>query len=478
MTNESFLELAYTLVRIRDLDVLLETILKRLRGMLGADAGSIFIYDEDTNELIFKYTQNDSVYLPFKEFSIAADETSIAGYVAKTREILRLKDVYHLEDEYPFHFNVSFDKMSGYRTKSMIVYPITDLNDQLTGVLQFINKKRYEVPLTLENVGRIVLPFNENDEKIAGSLTGIVSLALENGLLYDNIERMLEGFIKATSTAIDNRNSCTAGHTARVFSITSLLAQEMHKDLDEFPDFFMNRLKEKILRYACYLHDFGKLSVRESVLNRMEKLSSEQFSAVKTRLSLAKACLMLNKDERYEEINALEEAVIKANKPGKLSESIKQAIDYCSNFYFADADGNELPLLTPYEYECLCVEEGVHTEGELDMIKGHVKNGFDILNKIPWTKELRDVPVVACSHHERMDGNGYPFGREGGEIHIFSRVMGVADAYDFLTNDTIPYREAMMPEDAVEVMRSNAAEGGLDPKIVDFFIEKEIYKRV
>ncbi|MGE4497780.1 MAG: GAF and HD-GYP domain-containing protein [Deferribacterales bacterium] len=478
ITGESFLELAYTLVRIRDLDVLLETILKRIRAMLGADAGSIFIYDEEKDELIFKYTQNDSVQLPFKEFAIPANEESIAGYVAKTRNTLRLRDVYHLEEEYPFGFNVSFDKMSGYRTKSVLAFPITDLNDQLTGVLQIINKKRYEVPLTLENVNRIVLPFNDNDEMVAESLTGVISLALENGVLYDNLEKMNETFITELSKALESREPFRRGHVNRISAICETLAAEMHRDLDDFPDFFMSRLKEKILRYSCRLHDIGKLFVPEKIYAKNEKLYPGMTENIENRFRLAKACARLNgrPKELTDELDRLL-SVIKNANVSDIDDKISEDLEKCAGYIFEDSDGDEVSLLTEEEYGLLSVREGIYTEEELKAMRFHALGTYEFLRNIPWTSELRDVPLIAASHHERQDGGGYPFGTAGADLHIFSRIMAVAESYDHYTAEPRAFGQSMMPDEAVRALRTEAENGALDAKIVNFFVTKEIYKR-
>lgn len=478
ITGESFLELAYTLVRIRDLDVLLETILKRIRGMLGADAGSIFIYDEERDELIFKYTQNDSVQLPFKEFTIPANDNSIAGYVAKTGNTLRLKDVYHLDDEYPFGFNVSFDKMSGYRTKSVLAFPITDLNDQLTGVLQIINKKRYEVPLTLENVNRIVLPFNDNDEMVAESLTGVISLALENGVLYDNLEKMNESFITELSKALENREPARTGHVNRITAICETLASEMHRDLDDFPDFFMNRLKDKILRYSCRLHDIGKLFVPEKILTKTEKLYPGMTENIENRFRLAKACARLKgrPEELVCELNRLLEVIKNANI-SDINDKISEDLEKCAGYVFEDSDGEEVNLLTDEEYRLLSIREGIYTDEEIKNMQFHALGTYEFLRNIPWTSELRDVPIIAASHHEKTDGSGYPFGTTGDDLHVFSKIMAVAESYDRYTSDSRPYGQSMMPDEAAKEVKKDAEKGALDMKIADFFISKEIYKR-
>jgi HD-GYP domain-containing protein (c-di-GMP phosphodiesterase class II) len=360
----------------------------------------------------------------------------------------------------------------------MIVFPITDLNDQLTGVLQIINKKRYEVPLTLENVNRIVLPFNDNDDMIAESLTGVISLALENGLLYDCMEKMNEGFIAGISRAVEQRDPFKNGHTNRVTAICELLSSEMHRDLDDFPDFFMNRLKGKILRYACILHDIGKIFVPEKLFAKTEKLYEGMLDTVKTRFRLAKACARLNNrpEELSYELDRLLGIIIKANTED-IDDETDDELKRCRDFSFEDSDGEQIRLLSEEEYTLLSIRHGVHCEREKNAMQSHALRTYEFLRNIPWTAELEDVPVIASSHHEKPNGKGYPFGTTDEDLHIFSKIMAVAECYDSLTMNERPYNTPLMPEEAVEFMKKEMQTGGLDSKITDFFIGREIYKR-
>jgi HD-GYP domain-containing protein (c-di-GMP phosphodiesterase class II) len=476
--DNGFIELAYSLVRIRDLDELLDTMLTRIRGMLDADAGSIFIYDEDSDELIFSYTQNDSLDLPFKQFRMPADEKSIAGFCAVRNSIITLEDVYELDNKFPFSFNESFDKMSGYRTKSMLVFPINDINNRLIGVLQLINKKVKKDNVTPENVHDVVSVFDSDDEKVAHSLSGIVGMALENALLYDSIEQMWEGFIEACMTAIDSRDPVTSGHSERVTTLTMTTAEKMSDDDVAFPDFKMTSAQLRSLKYSCMLHDFGKLVISENVLQKADKLYPGMLDVIKYRFGMAKAVAASKGEpkEVIDELGRLYSMVEKANIPTVLDEDTSTGLDKCLNYEFEDYDGNKHTLLTEKEYDYLSIKRGSLTKDERQIIMSHVNYTFDFLMKIPWTNELRTVPVVAALHHEKLNGHGYPFGLEGDQINTQGRIMAVADIFDALTAQDRPYKKAMPISKACAILQEEADRNVLDKDIVSFFVENKIYE--
>ncbi|ADD68009.1 putative metal dependent phosphohydrolase [Denitrovibrio acetiphilus DSM 12809] len=480
LTDSAFIDLASSLIRIRDLDELLDVMLTRIRHIHDADAGSIFIYDDNTDELVFKYTQNDSINLPFNQFRIPADEHSIAGYCAVKNNILALRDVYNIDDSFPFDFNPSFDKMSGYRTVSMLVFPINDINGRLIGVLQLINKKTKPIEISSENFSEIVVPFTKEDERTAHSLSGIIGMALENAMLYNSIEQMWEGFISACMTAIDLRDPVTSGHSERVTGYTVLTAEAMSADDDTFPDFQLTPAELKSLKYSCMLHDFGKLVINENVLQKANKLYPGMLEVIEFRFCAAKAMIKMRggSDEEINELNGLLTLIKKANIPTFLDDDTSTGLEKCLSYEFEDFDGIKHTLLTEKEYYYLAIKRGSLTEEEREIIQSHANYTFDFLVKIPWTNELKLVPVLASLHHERMDGKGYPFGLSGEQIHMQGRIMAVADIFDALTAADRPYKKAMPVEKACAILKDEAERNALDKRVVDYFVDNALYESV
>jgi len=480
LTQNAFIELAYSLVSIRDLDELLGTMLTRIRNMLDADAGSLFIYDEESDELLFKYTQNDSLNLPFNSFRMPANEHSIAGFCAVRNNVINLEDVYHLDPKFPFDFNPSFDKMSGYKTVSMLVFPINDMNGRLIGVLQLINKRAKEEKITPDNADEIVIPFDQDDETTAHSLSGIVGMALENALLYDSIEEMWKGFISACMTAIDSRDPITGGHSQRVTDYTMLTAEAMSEDDEAFPDFKLSPADLRCLKYSCMLHDFGKLVISENILQKADKLYPGMLEVIEYRFGTAKAMAKLNgkPQEEIDELGKLLGMVQKANIPTVLDDDTSGGLDKCLTYEFEDYDGKTHTLLTEKEYIYLSIKRGTLTQEEREIIQSHANHTFDFLVKIPWTNELKLVPIVAALHHERIDGKGYPFGLAGDQIHMQGRIMAVADIFDALTAADRPYKKAMPVPKACAILKEEAERFALDKKVVDYFVDNALYESI
>lgn len=459
MINKEILFMAESLISEHHLDALMEKTLRHLRKILAADAGSIYIFDAENDSLIFKYTQNDSVDIPFKEFSIPMDTESIAGYVGVNQNILRIDDVYEIKPGYEFKFNNDFDLMSGYRTKAMIVIPIFNRDRNLIGIIQLMNKLDGSV-------------FSESDEKVALSLSGIIAVALENSILYDNIEEMWEGFVTASINAIESRDRITSGHTERVTRLTLATAHAMANDTEFFHDFEMSDNDTRVLKYACLLHDFGKIGVSEAVLNKAKKISDDRVEAILFRCRLAKVCCTDVDPSFFDQCMA---DVVSSNEPTVLEQKISDHLLRYREFTFVDGDGNTFSLLKEDEYEALCIPKGSLTKSELEEMRAHVRYSYDYLSIIPWTKELESVPKIACMHHERMDGTGYPFGLCGDEIHLMGRVMAIADMFDALISPDRPYKKSMNYNEVCMILKKEAERGILDHDIVNFFITKNIY---
>jgi len=181
----------------RDLDALLELILTKGREITRSDAGSLYVVEktpDDSQCLRFKVAQNDSVQVPFSEFTLAISAESVAGYVALSGEILRIDDAYALPPESPFHINTEFDENIGYRTTSMLVVPMKTSEGEVIGVLQLINCKR-EPGRSLasrEALRDEVLPFPERYGMLAASLASQAGVAIQNGQLLHELRATLQ----------------------------------------------------------------------------------------------------------------------------------------------------------------------------------------------------------------------------------------------------------------------------------------------
>lgn len=496
----------------RDINKLLELILVKSRAITAADAGSLYLvkrgkeHGSSTDDtLSFELAQNDSVSVSFEKRPVPLNETSIAGYVALTGEIVNVADAYHLPAGTPYKISRSFDEKSGYRTKSMLVVPMRDHDQKVIGVIQLINKKR-EAKIVLRPVSLVeetVIPFTSVDEELASSLASQAAVAFENTKLIQDIRNLFESFVKASVTAIESRDPTTSGHSGRVATLTVGLAEALDSlDHGPFRDVAFSADQMQEINYASLLHDFGKVGVREKVLIKGKKLYVGEMLLVRQRFSYIKRSLeadylrakleqiqsghgkpdlLAEMDRNYEqskgELDQILKLVMQSNEPTILEEESFRTLMDLTTRTFLDIEGSRQPWLTPNEVSALSIRKGSLSEKERREIESHVTHTFRFLSEIPWTGEFRRVPEIAYAHHEKMDGTGYPRRLNASEIPLQSRMMAISDIFDALVAWDRPYKKAVAVERALDILRQEAVSGKLDAPVLDVFVEARIYEK-
>jgi HD-GYP domain-containing protein (c-di-GMP phosphodiesterase class II) len=506
-------KIGMALMSERNQDRLLNLILTQARTLTTSDAGSLYLVEEGEGgeqHLHFRLAQNDTLPdLPVPDFTLPLDETSVAGYAASTGEPLVIEDVYELPAEMPFSFNkADFDEKFGYRAKSQLVVPMKDHKGKVVGVLQLINRKSDPSAEIRddESSSKFVLPYRDREVATLLSLAGQAAVSIENGQLYQEIENLFDGFIKAAVIAVDQRDPTTSGHSVRVTALTCDLAEAAHKTTEgPFKDVSFTPEDMKQLRYAGLLHDFGKIGVREEVLVKMNKLPPVMEARIESRFDYIlkaletdfhqkKTAYLLEHgsegfegfvqqvdsefNEAVERVGQYREAVREANTPRVLAEEGAEVLQEIGTITYLDPEGNEAPYLTEEELHYLSIKRGSLDPEERKQIESHVVHSYNYLLEIPWTEELSRIAEIAKGHHEKMNGKGYPDGVSAEGIPVETRIMAVCDIFDALTASDRPYKKAMPVEKALSILKMEADEGGLDPDCVELFIESEVYRKV
>jgi HD-GYP domain-containing protein (c-di-GMP phosphodiesterase class II) len=496
----------------RDIKKLLDLILAKSREITAADAGSLYLVErgkdpdsQSDDVLRFKLTQGDSVTVPFEELTMPLNETSIAGYVALTGQGVNVADAYDLPSGSPFKISRSFDDEWGYRTKSMLVVPMRDHQEQVIGVVQLINKKR-DAKAVLQPVALVeemVIPFTTVDQELVTSLASQAAVAFENTQLIQDIKRLFNEFVDASVTAIESRDPTTSGHSKRVAVLTVGIAEKMDAvDFGPFKSVRFTRDQIQEIEYASKLHDFGKVGVREKVLIKGKKLYVGEMLLIRQRFAYIKRSLeaehlrakldqviagratadllgQIDRDyqERVEDIEGIVRMVFQANEPSILEEESFRALMDLPNRTFSDIDGNRQPFLTPSELSALSIRRGSLSEKERREIESHVTHTYRFLAQIPWTGEYRHVPEIAYAHHEKMDGTGYPRRLKASEIPLQSRMMTISDIFDALVAWDRPYKKSVPVEKALSILKDEADHGKLDGEVLNLFVEARIYEK-
>jgi HD-GYP domain-containing protein (c-di-GMP phosphodiesterase class II) len=498
----------------RDLYTLLEMILSQARRITTSDAGSLYLTErpEDggsARHLRSKLTQNFTLpTLPVTEFTVPIDHASLSGYAAATGEPLVIGDVYLLPDDVSYRQNRSFDDKFGYRTKSMLVIPMKTHRDEVIGVLQLINRKRDpDARLTsAEAVEREVSSFDDRAVELVSALASQAAVAIENSRLYEDIERLFEGFVTAAVTAIESRDPTTSGHSSRVATLTVGLAEVVDRGAEgPYRDVRFTREQIRELRYAGLLHDFGKVGVREQVLVKQKKLYPHDLSLIRHRFAylLQSADLSFERartefllacdrgayDAEVERLTRVREeershlqrcldAIVKANEPTVLPEGTFEELVDINRHTYVDFEGVERPLLEDGELQFLMIRKGNLDDRERREIESHVTHTYRFLEQIPWTRELRGIPEIAYGHHEKLNGRGYPRAVTADAIPVQTRMMTISDIFDALTAKDRPYKRAVPWEKALDILRMEAREGMLDSHLLESFIGARVFDSV
>ena len=490
----------------KDPEKLLNLILSASREITSSDAGSLYLVEEvsETERMLrFKLTQNDSLQTTFTEFTMPLNRSSIAGYVADTGEVLHLPDAYKIPKPAPYKFNRSFDAEVGYRTRSMLTIPLKNPKDEVLGVLQLINCKRTfsHTLKTPADFDKGVTPYPKDYIDLAVSLASQAAVAYENNILYENIQTLFEGFVKASVTAIEQRDPTTSGHSFRVSQLTCGLAEAADKvTTGLYADLAFTRDQLKEIRYAALLHDFGKVGVREEVLVKAKKLYPEQLTIVQHRFDFIRKALeadILRKkfgamkkgasvdsltefDSEYERrLSELEDYmgfILESNEPTVLPEGNFDRLIEVAKLSYVDPRGIERPYLTPEEVRFLSIPKGSLDSDERKQIESHVIHTYNFLNQIPWTKDIKDVPNIARGHHEKLNGKGYPFNLRAPEISPQTRMMTISDIFDALNASDRPYKKAVPQEKALKILGFMMKDGELDPILYQLFLDAKIFQ--
>ena len=337
------LDVTRRLMSITDLDALLRDMATVTTQLLDADRATIFLVDRERGEIWSKVALGTGAGEIRQAIGVG-----IAGLVAATGDTVNIPDAY--DDP---RFNPEPDQRTGYRTKSLLTFPMTGQNERVIGVFQAVNK----------NGGG---EFTADDEETLSSLGASAAVAVENAQLVAEQRRLWTTLIETLAVTIDARDQQTAGHSQRVTRYAEVIGRALG----------LEGIELEKLRAAALLHDYGKIAVRDQFLL----------------------------------------------KPGKLDDA------------------------------------------EFEYMKVHAEKTGEFLAHLVFPQDMREVPVIAAQHHERMDGKGYPRGLPAERILLGARIVAAADVFDALTAPRY-YKPAYTLEKTLEIMDGMAGDH-LDPKVV------------
>ena len=478
----------------RDINALLERILRAAKEITNADGGTLYRLI-DGEKLQFEILLNDSLgialggvsgnpitFYPIKLYDEAGapNKSMIAAYAALTGDTVNIADAYTAEG-FDFSGTRAFDKKTGYRSTSFLTIPMRDHENEVIGVLQLLNR--------IDPAGGGVTEFSDADQRLAESLASQAAIALTNRNLILQLEHLFESFINVMNTAIDEKSPYTGGHCQRVPTLTMMLAEAVNATAQgPLADFTMTDKDRYELKIAGLLHDCGKVTTPVHVVDKATKLETifDRVHLVDTRFEVLKrdAEIAMLKGEMsmdaYIELLAQydeDRAFLRRNNVGGefMREEDIERVKRIAKYRWRDVSGTETDFLTEEELKNLTIRAGTLTGEERQVINHHIVATIKMLEALPWPKHLKNVPEYAGGHHERMDGKGYPKGLKREEMSIQARVMGIADIFEALTARDRPYKKGKTLTESLEILGKFKLNGHIDPDLFDVFISEKVY---
>lgn len=486
---------------------LLELILLGAKEIANADGGTIYTVTDDKC-LKFEIMSNTTLdislggttgkEIPFPPLRMYLDNgqpnlTTVAVYAALNDQTVNIENSYLVQD-FDFSGTRKFDEKTGYHSQSFLTIPMKNHESEVIGVLQLINA------IDVDTQG--IIPFAAEIQSLVESLASQAAVAMTNHNLIEGLKGLFESFIEMMAEAIDQKSPYTGGHCRRVPELTMMLAQAaIDTKTGPLADFTLNEKEFYELKIAGWLHDCGKVTTPESVMDKPTKLSAifDRIHLLDQRFELLKKqaeCDVLKKQVvalqagKHEDVALLQAGLEAFNQKCDVSRDFlrrsnlggefmtvadQQRITEIAAMTIIDASGVEQPFLSENEIYNLNIARGTLTSEEREIINNHIVVTISMLESLPYPKGLKRVPEYAGGHHERMDGKGYPRGLTREQMSIPARVMGIADIFEALTAKDRPYKDAKTLSESLNILGKMKLDNHIDPDLFDLFIREKVY---
>ncbi|MCR4797969.1 MAG: GAF domain-containing protein [Lachnospiraceae bacterium] len=478
ITKEQLIDIAISISSEKDMDVLMERILTEAMDYTECDGGTLYICTQENLEFHTAITRSKNFHMSKRIGNMVLPpvpyaKTHVCACCAMEKKKINIPDVYESTD-YDFHGAQKYDSMNDYRTKSMLVLPMEDEKGNVIGVLQFINAT---------DEGGSIVPFPSECEQTISALSSLAAVSLNNHQLSEQVLELLHSFVKVMASAIDTRSPYNANHSRSM----ARYAEKFIKWLNEADGDW--KFEEKDIDpfiMSVWLHDVGKLVIPLEVMDKPTRLGDKEerfVSKVTTAILMERLRGYEHpeeKDAADEKIKALKEAkelILSANGAGFLPDDKLEAIKKAASIECLTADGESVPFLNEEELTCMMVRKGTLTDEERKIMQSHVINTEKMLSQMIFKGDYANVPVWAASHHEFLNGSGYPKHLKAEDLPKETRLLTILDVYDALTAEDRPYKPAMPTEKAFGILHAMEQDGQLDGKILDLFEKSGVWKK-
>ena len=501
-------EIGIALSAEKDHARLLELILVKAMEITNADGGTLYTCTDDQH-LKFEILHNHSLKIhkggisgeeiSFTPIALYDDEGKPNNYMVAACAVVNGKTVNipdaYASEEFDFSGTRSFDNKMGYRSTSFLTVPMTNHENDIIGVLQLIN--------AMEKGTNKIIPFSALDQQVVESLASQAAVTITNKALIDAQRNLFDSFIQLIADAIDEKSPYTAGHCRRVPVLTNMLAKAVN-NIDKGPlkDFSMTEDEIYELDVAAWLHDCGKITTPEYVVDKGTKLETifDRINLVDMTFEILKRDAVIeslksrlrngngsdgidqelenDKDLQDEFMTLIKERddIRKYNVGGESLENVDiKRIEEIAKREYVNPEGETVNLLGEEEIQNLKIGRGTLSIREREIINNHVSVTIKMLESLPYPKHLTRVPEFAGGHHEKMDGTGYPNKLTKAQMSVQARMIAIADVFEALTASDRPYKKAMSLSQSLKILGQMKLDNHVDADLFDIFMHNKIY---
>ena len=530
----------------RDRSKLLRHILVEGQKLLQCDGATMYLVTEKKTLRFAMRTKEDdlpSFEIPLYESTGKPNIKHVSTYVATYNEPVLIDDVYQ-ETRFDLSGTRQFDELSKYHSVSMLTVPMAKVDGEVIGVIQFIN--------ALDPVTNKIIPFSSDILKLIRALGAQAAVALDNLQLIDSQKVLTENMIQVIATAIDAKSRYTGSHCSRVPELAMMLAEAANAAVSGPLAVFQFHTADewREFRIGAWLHDCGKVTTPEYVIDKATKLETiynriheirmrfevllrdaeiERMEALlkgddsaecQARYAQRKSQLLNDfafiaecnvggetiSDDHIERLRQIGEIMWVRNFDDRLGISYSETARYQQEepscvpvlekllvdklHHLVPRESSDIPdprfnfnmtvpeyLYNRGELYNLSINRGTLTEEERYKIKEHMVHTISMLDLMHFPKSLRRVPEYASTHHEGLNGLGYPRGLNSDNLSIPSRIMAIADIFEALTAPDRPYKKPNSLSESIKIMYRLKENGHIDPDIFDLFLTSGVFRK-
>jgi len=489
---EALTRIGIALSSEKNINNFFKLVLEEAMKFTNADGGTIYTLSEDKKELDFTIICTKSMNLNLGMADTAKwpsvplyDENSnrmyknFASYVAHTGQPSYVDDAYD-QNIFDNSGTKDYDTKNNYHSKSMAAIPMKDHENELLGVIQLIN--------ACDENGNII-NFTEEHLTMLSSLASQAAIAYTNKNLVQGLENLLLQFIKSIASAIDKKSKYTGGHIKRVASLSEMLAQKIQNDSNTYKNIQFSHEELQEISLAGWMHDVGKITTPIYVRDKAKKLETikDRIELVESRFELI--CALIKKDielsdsqDRKQKLQKLHTKLLddrkflnEVNTGGEfMRDEYIEKVNRIYEFKY-ESDGKEYFLINDDEKKNLCIRKGTLLPEEIEMMRDHALVSHEMLSELTYPKKYKHLPLYAASHHEKLNGKGYPFQKTADELPLQARIIAIADLYEALSASDRPYKKGKTLTETLRIMAFMVKDGEIDKYLVELLMDSGLY---